>query len=87
MPGGGARIGQSSTIPTTILTNDDAHGLIGFSDDSLSVVLSEMQSNFVLTLQVERNMGTFGLVIVEWELSGSHAEGEITPASGQVRVT
>lgn len=85
MPTGGARVGPSSSTAMTILTNDDAHGLVGFADDSLSVIISEMEINFVVTLQVERTAGTFGLVIVDWELSGSHMVGEITPASGQVQ--
>lgn len=85
MPTGGARIGQSSSTTMTILTNDNAHGLVGFADNSRSVIISEMETNFVVTLQVERNAGTFGLVIVDWELSGNHMTGEITPASGQVQ--
>lgn len=31
---GGARLGQQSSVAVTILTNDDAHGLIGFADVS-----------------------------------------------------
>ena len=84
MPTGGARIGRAVSTPITILTNDNAHGLVGFADNSLSVIISEMDANFVITLEVERNAGTFGLVIVDWELTGSHTAGEITPASGQV---
>lgn len=84
MPTGGARIGQSSSSVITILTNDNAHGLIGFADNSASLILPEMEANFPVTLQVERSAGTFGSVIVNWELSGAHMAGEITPASGQV---
>lgn len=83
-PTGGARLGEQSSVAMTILTNDNAHGLIGFSDNSQSIIVPEMESNSMVSLNVERNAGTFGLVIVNWQLSGGHMTGEITPASGQV---
>lgn len=36
-PVGGARIGTNRAVTTTILTNDDAHGLIGFADVSCMI--------------------------------------------------
>lgn len=84
MPSGGARLGDQTTVTMEILTNDNAHGLIGFSNSSLSRVVSEVGSNVEVVLDVERTGGTFGLVRVQWQLSGSHTAGEITPASGQV---
>lgn len=84
MPTGGARIGEQSSARTTILTNDDAHGLIRFSSSSQSVIISEMDGDVLVSLDVERSAGTFGQVRVDWELSGSHTAGEITPTSGQV---
>ena len=30
-PMGGARLSSQSSVPVTILTNDDAHGVIGFA--------------------------------------------------------
>ena len=83
-PMGGARLGQQTSITMILLTNDDAHGVFGFANESRSVIISEMESDFVVSLDVERNAGTFGLVIVDWQLSGHHMTGEITPASGQV---
>lgn len=85
LPSGGARIGQQASASITILTNDNAHGLIGFSNSSQSLIVSEMVASSVISLDVERQAGSFGLVIVDWELSGGHMTGEITPASGQVR--
>ena len=37
---GGARLGQQSSVAVTILTNDDAHGLIGFADVSFCLTIS-----------------------------------------------
>lgn len=69
----------------TILSNDDAHGVVGFANSSRSIIVSEQDTNVVVSLDVERNRGTFGQVSVTWELSGEHLMGEITPSSGQVK--
>ena len=82
MPSGGARLGQQSSITTTILTNDDAHGVIGFNTDSVSRIVMEMDGEIVLN--VDRRGGTFGVVRVQWQLSGDHSTGEISPVAGQV---
>lgn len=84
MPSGGARLGEQTSITMTILTNDNAHGLIGFNDASLSILVAEMDMTFIVSLNVDRTEGTFGLVSVQWQLSGGHTAGEISPASGQV---
>ena len=84
-PVGGAVLGPQSSVGVVILTNDDAHGEIGFSDATLSVVLAEGQEDSTVRLQVERLEGTFGQVVVGWSLSGEHQLGEVTPASGQVK--
>ena len=66
-------------LTVRILTNDDAHGLIGFSPDSLSVVLPELspqdtstQQDF--TLEVVRLGGTFGDVVVRFSVTGEAVE-------------
>ena len=84
MPSGGARLGNQASVAMTILTNDDAHGLIGFSSDSQSRIVPELEGTYELSLNVDRTRGTFGLVSVQWELSGSHIPGEIIPSQGQV---
>lgn len=35
-PTGGAVLGAQSTLPVTILSNDDAHGTVGFKEVGLS---------------------------------------------------
>lgn len=86
MPSGGARLGDQASVTITILTNDDAHGVIGFNSDSVSRVVAEIDSSFVVSLNVDRNEGTFGLVRVQWVISGAHSEQEISPPSGQVQI-
>ncbi len=84
-PVGGARLDDSQTsVGVVILSNDDAHGVIGFSTSSLSRVISEESSDVTVTLGVQRNAGIFGQVVVEWALSGVHQLGEVSPSSGQV---
>ena len=66
-------------LTVRILTNDDAHGLIGFSPDSLSVVLPELSSQDTarqqdFTLNVERLGGTFGDVVVRFSVTGEAVE-------------
>ena len=34
-PTGGAVLGTQSSLPVTVLTNDDAYGLVGFSEVSV----------------------------------------------------
>ena len=84
MPSGGARLGDQTSVAMTILTNDNAHGLIGFNNDSRSRIMSELDSDLLVVLNVDRDGGAFGLVRVNWQLSGAHMTGEITPTSGQV---
>ena len=84
MPAGGARLGDQTSAAMTILTNDNAHGLISFSENSHSFIISEMASDNLVFLEVLRSAGVFGSVRVAWSLSGGHTAGEITPSSGQV---
>jgi len=84
-PVSGAVLGPQSSVGVVILTNDNAHGEIGFRADSLSLVVAEDASDSTVILGVERSGGTFGQVVVSWALSGAHQLGEVTPASGQVR--
>ena len=66
-------------LTVRILTNDDAHGLIGFSPASLSVVLPELSSQDTntqqdFTLDVVRLGGTFGDVVVRFSVTGEAVE-------------
>ena len=83
-PSGGARLGVEGSVDVVIQTNDDAYGVVGFADDSLSIVVVEASTDVVIAMLVERGSGTFSQVSVGWVLTGIHAVGEITPSAGQV---
>ena len=70
---------MTSNLTVRILTNDNAHGVIGFSSDSQSVILPELsvqdsdrRQDF--TLEVVRSGGTFGTVVVSYVVTGEAVE-------------
>uniref|UniRef100_A0A8D3DRH1 Adhesion G-protein coupled receptor V1 n=1 Tax=Scophthalmus maximus TaxID=52904 RepID=A0A8D3DRH1_SCOMX len=79
-PKGGAEIGFGGQVTIIIPTNDDAHGVIGFAQNSLSMEVEELEQNNQISLSVERRRGTFGRLTVHWAASGSLAD--IYPTSG-----
>ncbi|XP_070689817.1 adhesion G-protein coupled receptor V1 [Pempheris klunzingeri] len=81
-PKGGAEIGFGGQVTVIVPTNDDAHGVIGFAQDSLAVEVEELEQNNQISLSVERKRGTFGRLTVHWAASGSLAD--IYPTSGVV---
>uniref|UniRef100_K7FWY2 Adhesion G protein-coupled receptor V1 n=1 Tax=Pelodiscus sinensis TaxID=13735 RepID=K7FWY2_PELSI len=81
-PKGGAEIGASGYVNVIIPSNDNAHGVIAFAQNSLSKQVEEMEQDNLITLNVERLMGTYGWVSVQWIANGSI--NDIFPASGMV---
>ncbi|CAJ1068549.1 adhesion G-protein coupled receptor V1 [Xyrichtys novacula] len=81
-PKGGAEIGFGGQVTVLVPTNDDAHGVIGFSQNSLSVEVEELEQNNQISLSVERKRGTFGRLTVHWAATGSLTD--IYPTSGVV---
>ncbi|XP_031160888.2 adhesion G-protein coupled receptor V1 isoform X2 [Sander lucioperca] len=81
-PKGGAEIGFGGQVTVIVPTNDDAHGVIGFAQNSLSVEVEELEQNNQISLSVERKRGTFGRLTVHWAANGSLAD--IFPTSGVV---
>ncbi|XP_029019275.1 adhesion G-protein coupled receptor V1 isoform X2 [Betta splendens] len=82
-PKGGAEIGFGGQVTVSVPANDDAHGIIGFAQNSLFMEVEELMQNNLISLKVERRRGTFGTVTVHWVASGSLAD--INPTSGVVR--
>ena len=73
----------NGNITVRILTNDNAHGVIGFSEDSISVVLPELSIQDTNrqqdhSLNVVRLGGTFGNVVVKFLVTGQGVE-DISP--------
>ncbi|KAM8885173.1 adhesion G-protein coupled receptor V1 [Spinachia spinachia] len=81
-PKGGAEIGFGGHVTFIVPTNDDAHGVIGFAQNSLSVEVEELEQNNQISLSMERKRGTFGRLTVHWAANGSLAD--IYPTSGVV---
>ncbi|XP_058132092.1 adhesion G-protein coupled receptor V1 [Dasypus novemcinctus] len=81
-PKGGAEIGTNGYVKITILSNDDAHGVIAFAQNSLYKQVEEMEQDSLVTLNVERLRGTYGHITVAWEADGSISD--IFPTSGVI---
>ena len=65
-----------------ILPSDDALGVFGFADDSLSVVVTEAMGGMAVALTIDRSEGTLGPVEVYWRVNIPTTD--ITPSSGTV---
>ncbi|XP_074850311.1 adhesion G-protein coupled receptor V1 [Carettochelys insculpta] len=81
-PKGGAEIGVNGYVNIIIPSNDNAHGVIAFAQNSLSKQVEEMEQDNLITLNIERLMGIYGHVTVQWIANGSI--NDIFPASGMI---
>ncbi|XP_035235780.1 adhesion G-protein coupled receptor V1 isoform X2 [Anguilla anguilla] len=81
-PKGGAEIGFSGHVTVVISPNDDAYGIIGFAQNSLSKDVDELEEENLISLTIERKRGTFGRLTVRWVANGSLSD--IFPTSGVV---
>ncbi|XP_071506649.1 adhesion G-protein coupled receptor V1-like [Diadema antillarum] len=83
-PTNGAELGSQSEVSVDILSNDDAHGIIAFEAASLSLQAEERATDTPVVLTVERQAGTAGIVVVEWQATGQLAASDIRPLTGQI---
>ncbi|KAJ8285558.1 hypothetical protein GJAV_G00028220 [Gymnothorax javanicus] len=81
-PMGGAEIGFNGHVTVVIPPNDDAFGIIGFSENSLFKDVDELGEDNMISLTIERKRGTFGRLTVHWVANGSLSD--IFPSSGVV---
>ncbi|NXH80376.1 GPR98 protein, partial [Edolisoma coerulescens] len=81
-PKGGAEIGVHSFVNIIIPSNDNAYGVIAFAQSSLFKQVEEMERDSLITLNIERLIGTYGRVTVEWIANGSISD--VFPASGMI---
>ncbi|OXB60111.1 hypothetical protein ASZ78_001978 [Callipepla squamata] len=79
-PKGGAEIGAHGFVNIIIPSNDNAYGVIAFAQNSLFKQVEEMEQDSLITLNVERLVGTYGRVTVEWIANGSITD--VFPVSG-----
>lgn len=75
---------QKQELTVNILSNDDAHGRIGFASNSLSKVHAELADDSVVTFEVIREYGSLGRVVAMWNVSGNFSAGDISPLSGEL---
>ncbi|XP_019318343.2 adhesion G-protein coupled receptor V1 isoform X6 [Panthera pardus] len=81
-PKGGAEIGINGYVKITIMSNDDAYGVVGFAQNSLYKQVEEMEQDSLITLNVERLKGTYGRITTAWEADGSISD--VFPTSGVI---
>ncbi|XP_015216090.2 adhesion G-protein coupled receptor V1 isoform X1 [Lepisosteus oculatus] len=81
-PRGGAEIGPNGQVTIVIPSNDEAHGIVGFAQNSLRRDVDELEEDNLFTLNIERLRGTFGKITVHWVANGSL--NDIFPSSGVV---
>ncbi|NXM57764.1 GPR98 protein, partial [Illadopsis cleaveri] len=81
-PKGGAEIGVHSFVNIIIPPNDNAFGVIAFAQSSLFKQIEELEQDSLITLNIERLVGTYGRVTVEWIANGSISD--VFPASGMI---
>ncbi|XP_015282612.1 PREDICTED: G-protein coupled receptor 98 [Gekko japonicus] len=81
-PKGGAEIGANGYVTIIIPSNDDAHGIVAFAQNSLFKQFEEMEQDTLITLNIERLIGTYGRVTVQWVANGSISD--IFPTSGVI---
>ncbi|XP_039258016.2 adhesion G-protein coupled receptor V1-like isoform X1 [Styela clava] len=73
---------EFGTMEIKILSNDDAHGVIGFAKDSLIKLVEETEDNNTFTLNLLREPAAYGDITIQWEAVGSLSD--ITPLEGKV---
>ena len=85
---GGVQIGKPDKALITIAANDDANGVIRFSAASTTQYVTEAgngpSSNSTGNFLVERLVGLFGRVNVQWRVLGVTNTSDVTPISGLV---
>ncbi|KAK9974393.1 hypothetical protein ABG768_022494 [Culter alburnus] len=81
-PKGGAEIGFRGQVTLFIPANDDAYGIVGFAQNSLTREVDELEDDNPVSLSIERRRGRFGRLTVHWSTYGSL--DDIFPTSGVV---
>ena len=75
---------QKQELSVNILSNDDAHGRIGFEPSSLSRVQAELTDDSTVTFEVIRDYGSLGRVVALWNATGNFSQWDIAPLSGEL---
>ncbi|XP_039615272.1 adhesion G-protein coupled receptor V1 [Polypterus senegalus] len=80
------KIGSPDTAIITILSNDNAFGIISFNVTSLIMVNETRGTSQIVPLSLIREKGTYGTVTVNFEITGgpNPAEEDFTPSKGNI---
>lgn len=87
---GGSVIGPDGNLEVNILSSGNPYGRIEFAMASAYVVVEERTRDWVLHLEVLREQGNYGEVIVAWNSSGNasangrHGDRDVYPSSGEI---
>ena len=85
---GGSVIGPNGNLRVKILSNGNPYGRIQFAKASGHVVVEERSRDWMLYLDVLREQGNYGEVVVTWNSTGNisdrHGDNDVYPASGEV---
>ncbi|XP_030633613.1 adhesion G-protein coupled receptor V1 [Chanos chanos] len=82
----GVTLGTPNTATITILSNDNAFGIISFNSSSFITVHEPKEGNKFVALSLIRERGTYGLVTVNFEISGgpNPAIEDLSPDRGNI---
>ncbi|XP_076465121.1 adhesion G-protein coupled receptor V1-like [Babylonia areolata] len=83
-PLGNSTLGERTSISITVSESDYPYGIIQFKEDPTMIIISETaEGNPVnVSLEIERDRGTFFEVSVPWKLSPE--TGDLRPSSGTI---
>lgn len=85
---GGSIVGPDKDLVVNILSNGNPYGRVGFAFNSLSVTVDERVRKSTVYLEVLREQGMYGEVVVLWNstgnATGSHGDSDVLPTSGKV---
>ncbi|KAJ8380590.1 hypothetical protein SKAU_G00013680 [Synaphobranchus kaupii] len=84
----GVTVGTPNTATITILSNDNAFGIISFNSTSLITVNEPKDRNQYVPLSLIREKGTYGTVAVNFEIVGgpNPANEDLRPDKGNITI-
>ncbi|NXA31973.1 GPR98 protein, partial [Eudromia elegans] len=85
-PSARVKLGSPKSVTVTILSNDNAFGIISFNMSALITVNEPKAKNESVPLTLIRERGTYGTVIVTFEIEDgpNPAEEDLSPVKGNI---
>ncbi|XP_015763361.1 PREDICTED: G-protein coupled receptor 98-like [Acropora digitifera] len=83
---GKTTLGDPKTLEVIIRANDDSYGVFRLDQSSLLQTISEPGTGPVTEAEfvIVRTKGSYGTVIVEWEVVNASSSADLTPVKGNV---